>query len=60
MNRSNRVAETKALISFGVTASLFLHVQKTAFCMTGLLLFPSNSNIRKTATTILDRDLFST
>ena len=26
--------------------------------MTGLLLFSSNSNIRKTATTILDRDHF--
>ena len=49
MNRSNRVAETKALISFTVTASLFSHIQKTA-----------NSNIRITATTILDRDHFST
>ena len=31
MNRSNRVAETKALISFAVTASLFSHKQKIAF-----------------------------
>ena len=37
MNRSNRVAETKALISFAVTASLFSHMQKKAFFMTGLL-----------------------
>ena len=28
MNRSNRVAETKALISFAVIASLFSHMQK--------------------------------
>ena len=35
MNRSNRVAETKALISFAVTASLFSNMQKTAFFMTG-------------------------
>ena len=28
MNRSNHVAETKALISFAVTASLFSHMQK--------------------------------
>ena len=31
MNRSNRVAETKALISFPVTVSLFSHMQKTPF-----------------------------
>ena len=31
MNRSNRVAETKALISFAVTASLFSHMQKRLF-----------------------------
>ena len=60
MNRSNHVAETKALISSAVTASLFSHMQKNAFFMTGLLLISSNSNIRKTATTILDRDHFST
>ena len=60
MNISNRVAETKALISFAATVSLFSHMQNTAFFMTGLLLFSSNSNIRKTATTILDRDHFST
>ena len=28
MNPSNRVAETKALITFAVTASLFSHMQK--------------------------------
>ena len=28
MNSSNHVAETKALISFAVTASLFWHMQK--------------------------------
>ena len=28
MNRSNLVAEAKALISFTVTASLFSHMQK--------------------------------
>ena len=55
MNRSNPVAETKALISLAVTASLFSHMQKTTF-----FIFTSNSNIRKTATTILDRDQFST
>ena len=37
MNRSNRVAETKAQISFAVTASLFSHMQLIAFFMTGLL-----------------------
>ena len=31
MNRSNRVAETKALISFAVNASLFSHMQKAPF-----------------------------
>ena len=31
MNASNRVAETKALISFAVTASLLSHMQKTPF-----------------------------
>ena len=33
MNRSNLVAETKALISFVVAASLFSHMQKNAFFM---------------------------
>ena len=28
MNRSNRIAETKALISFAFIASLFSHMQK--------------------------------
>ena len=37
MNRSNRVAETKALISFAVIASLFSHMQKNALFMAGLL-----------------------
>ena len=37
MNHSNRVAETKALIRFMVTASLFSHMQKNAFFMTGVL-----------------------
>ena len=60
MNRSNLVAETNVLVSFAVTASLFSHMQKNAFFMTGCLLFSSNSNIRKTATTILDRGHFST
>ena len=32
MNSSNRVAETKALISFTVTASLFSHMQKNSLC----------------------------
>ena len=58
MNRSNRVAETKELISFGVTASLFSHMQKNRLFHDGTPLnFPK---IRKTATTILDRDHFST
>ena len=35
INRSNPVAETKALISLAVTASLFSHMQKNAFFMTG-------------------------
>ena len=37
MNRSNRVAETKALISFAVIASLFPYMQKNALFMTGFL-----------------------
>ena len=37
MNRSNLDEETKALISFAVTVSLFSHMQNTAFFMTGLL-----------------------
>ena len=61
MNRSNLVAETKALISFTVTASLFSHMQKKRLFRDGtpLIVF-TNSNIRKTVTTILECYHFST
>ena len=55
MNRSNRVVETKALISFVVTASLFLHMQKNG----NPIIFLKFEN-KKNCNTILDRDHFST
>ena len=47
MIRSNRVAETKALISFAVTASLFSHMQKKRPFHDGTPNFPQIQILKK-------------